>query len=72
MELLKRLMLIQMENQQRIVSMRELAAEVYPTKEYAKIKSTLSEYIKRLNQAGLVEKMLKDRLYIRHSNLNVL
>ena len=67
LELLKRLMLLQMENGRRAVSMRELAAEVYPTKEYARIKSTVSEYVGKLHNAGLVEKMQKGRLYLSYT-----
>ena len=67
LELLKRILLLQMENGKRAVSMRELAAEVYPTKEYARIKSTLSEYVGKLHNAGLVEKMQKGRLYLSYT-----
>ncbi len=67
LELLKRLMLLQMENTKRAVSMRELAAEVYPAKEYARIKSTVSEYVRKLHSAGLVEKMQKGRLYLSYT-----
>lgn len=62
-ELLKQLIRLQMEHK-RGISMRELASELYPNKEYAKIKSTLSEYIHKLHQAGFVEKMQKERLYL--------
>jgi hypothetical protein len=47
--------------------MKELAAEVYPAKEYGKIKSTLSEYIKVLHQSGLVEKVQKEKLYLSYT-----
>ena len=67
LELLKRLMLLQMENGRRAVSMRELAAEVYPAKEYARIKSTVSEYVRKLHETGLVEKMQKGRLYLSYT-----
>jgi hypothetical protein len=64
LELLRKLMLLQVETGSRGITMRELASEVYPNREYASIKSTLSEYIKELHQAGLVEKVQKGKLYI--------
>jgi hypothetical protein len=64
LELLRKLMLLQVENGSRGITMRELAVEVYPDREYASIKSTLSEYIKELHQAELVEKIQNKRLYI--------
>lgn len=63
-EMLKRLMLLQMENSKRGISMRELAAEVYPSRPYPKIKSTLSEYVKKLHQSGLIEKYMSGRLFL--------
>ena len=63
-EMLKRLMLLQMENSKRGISMRKLAAEIYPAKPYPRIKSTLSEYVKKLHQAGLIEKHMSGRLYL--------
>ena len=63
-EMLKRLMLLQMEGSKRGISMRELAAEVYPSKPYARIKSTLSEYVKKLHLAGLIEKHMNGRLFL--------
>jgi hypothetical protein len=67
LEILKRIMLIQMETGKRCITMRELATEAYPTKEYSKIKSTLSEYIKTLDQSGLVEKVQKGKLYLSYT-----
>jgi hypothetical protein len=64
LELLRKLMLLQVENGSRGITMRELASEVYSDREYASIKSTLSEYIKELHQSGLVEKIQKGNLYI--------
>ena len=63
LELLKRLMLLQMESGKRYLSMRDLTTELYPHKEYATIKATLSEYIKRLHEEGFVEKRHQGRLY---------
>ena len=63
-QMLKTLILLQMENSKRGISMRELAAEIYPSKPYPKIKSTLSEYVKKLHQTGLIEKHLSGRLFI--------
>lgn len=67
LELLRKLMLLQVENGSRGITMRELATEVYPNREYASIKSTLSEYIKELQQAGLVEKIQNRKLYISYT-----
>jgi DNA-binding transcriptional regulator YhcF (GntR family) len=67
LELLKRLMVLQMESGKRYLSMRDLASELYPHKTYAIIKATLSEYLKRLHQEGFVEKMHMDRLYISYT-----
>ena len=64
LELLRKLMLLQVENGSRGITIRELASEVYPDREYASIKSTLSEYIKALHHAGLVEKIQNRKLYI--------
>jgi len=38
LQILRKIMLIQIEGNKRCISMRELASEVYPTKEYARIK----------------------------------
>ena len=62
--LLRKLMLLQVETGSRGITMKEFAVEVYPNREYASIKSTLSEYIKELHHAGLVEKVQKVKLYI--------
>ena len=56
LRILKHLMLLQVESGRRIISMRELAEELYPQKSYASIKTTLSKYLKRLGQKGLIEK----------------
>ena len=68
-EILKRLMVLQMESGKRAISMRDLAAEVYPTKEYANIKSTLSEHISKLHRARLVEKISSGKLYLSYTEL---
>lgn len=68
LEILKRIMLVQMETGKRCITMREIASEVYPTKEYGKIKSTMSEYIKSLHQSGLVEKVQKEKLYLSYTD----
>jgi len=67
-QILKRLMILQMESGRRSISMRDLASELYPQKAYATIKATLSEYIKRLHQEGFVEKMNRGRLYLSYSD----
>ena len=59
LEILKRIMLLQMETGKRCITMREIASEVYPTKEYSRIKSTMSEYIKSLHHSGLLKKCRK-------------
>ena len=66
-DILKRLMILQMESGKRTVSMRELAEELYPQKPYTSIKTTLSRYIKRLGQNGLIGKMQKGRLYLSYT-----
>jgi len=67
MEMLKRLMVLQIESGKRGVSLRRLADELYPHKRYSSIKSTLSEYIKKLNQAGFVEKKKRGKLYVSYT-----
>jgi predicted transcriptional regulator len=67
LEILKRIMLLQMETGKRCITMREIASEVYPTKEYSRIKSTMSEYIKSLHRSGLVEKVQKEKLYLSYT-----
>ena len=67
LELLRKLMLLQVETGSRGITMRELASEVYPNREYASIKSALSEYIKELHHAGLVEKIQNRKLYISYT-----
>jgi len=64
LELLRKLMLLQVETGSRGITMRDIANEAYPNREYVSIKSTLSEYIKELHHAGLVEKIQKGKLYI--------
>lgn len=61
-EVLKRLMVLQLESNRRGLSMRELAFELYPDKAYTQIKSTLSEAVTQLHQATLIEKMRMGRL----------
>ena len=67
MEILKCLMVLQVESGRRNINMRELAAELYPHKTYSIIKATLSEYIKKLHQYGFVEKLHKGRLYLSYT-----
>ena len=67
MEILKHLMIIQTESGKRYISMRDLASELYPNKQYSIIKATLSEYIKKLHQDGFVEKIHKERLYLSYA-----
>ena len=67
MELLRRLMILQIESGKRSISMRDLASDLYPNKAYTTIKATLSEYIKRLHQVGLVEKIHQGRLYLSYT-----
>jgi hypothetical protein len=66
-EMLKHLMILQTESGKRYVSMRDLASELYPHKQYSIIKATLSEYIKRLHQKGFVEKIHKGRLFLSYT-----
>ena len=65
--ILKRLMILQMESKRRTISLRELAAELYPNKAYNSIKTTLSRYIDELHRNGLVEKIRRYRLYISYT-----
>jgi len=67
LQILKHLMILQFESGRRHIGMRELATELYPQKEYRKIKTTLSRYVNDLNGNGLVEKFLKYRLYISYT-----
>ena len=64
LQLLKHLMILQLESGRRYVSMRELATELYPEKPYGTIKATLSEYIKKLHQQGYIEKIRKGNLFL--------
>ena len=65
--ILKRLMLIQVESGRRSISMRDLASELYPKKPYDSIKSTLSKYIEALHRNGFVEKLRGYRLYLSYT-----
>ena len=67
LRILKRLMLLQVESGRRIVSLRELAEELYPGKPYASIKTTLSRYIKRLWEKRLINKTYNGRLYLSYT-----
>jgi uncharacterized membrane protein len=64
LQLLKHLMILQLEAGRRYVSMRELAAELYPDKVYSNIKTTLSKYLKELGQEGLIDKLNNGRLLV--------
>jgi DUF438 domain-containing protein len=66
-DILKCLMILQMESKRRTISLRELAAELYPNKAYNTIKTTLSRYIDELHRNGLVEKIRRYRLYISYT-----
>jgi hypothetical protein len=66
-DILKRLMILQIESKRRTISLRELAAELYPNKAYNTIKTTLSRYIDELHRNGLVEKIRRYRLYISYT-----
>jgi hypothetical protein len=66
-KILKRLMILQMEGRKRYLSMRVLASDLYPDKGYVSIKTTLSKYIKRLSQKGLVDKRSQGRLYLSYT-----
>ncbi len=66
-DILKRLMLIQVESGRRRISMRDLASEIYPQKPYDSIKSTLSKYIEALHRNGFVEKLRGYRLYLSYT-----
>jgi DNA-binding response OmpR family regulator len=65
--ILKRLMILQMESKRRTISLRELAAELYPNKAYDTTKATLSEYVARLHKQGLVEKVYAGKLYLSYT-----
>jgi len=67
LQILKRLMIFQMEKGMRAVSMRDLAADIYPAKEYNVIKATLSEYVKKLHQKGFIEKFNMEKLYLSYT-----
>jgi len=51
MKILQRLIALQLENNVRAISMRQLTDELYPNKEYNAVKSTLSEYLVGMNFA---------------------
>lgn len=67
LRILKHLMLLQVESGRRVISLRELAEELYPQKPYASIKTTMSRYIKRLEQKGLIKKTYNGRLYLSYT-----
>lgn len=66
-DILKRLMLLQMESKRRTISLRELAAELYSSKPYGSIKTTLSRYVDVLHRNGFVEKVRRYRLFISYT-----
>jgi hypothetical protein len=66
-DILKRLMILQMESKRRTISLRELAAELYPNKAYDTIKATLSEYVARIHRQRLVEKIHAGKLYLSYT-----
>ena len=67
LQILKNLMVLQLESGRRNVSMKDLALELYPQKKYRSIKTTLSKYIDDLHGKGLIEKMRNYRLYISYT-----
>ncbi|MFC1714631.1 hypothetical protein ACFL6S_13270 [Candidatus Poribacteria bacterium] len=67
LQILKHLMILQLESGRRNVSMRELASELYPNKAYSSIKTTVSKYIKELSREGFIEKINKARLFVSYT-----
>ena len=67
LQILKHLMILQLESGKRYVTMRELASELYPDKSYDTIKATISEYIKKLHQQGFVEKIRRGKLFLSYT-----
>ena len=68
-EILKRIMLIQKSLQLRCIAMKDLANELYPDRNYRRVKSTLSEYLSELHEAGLVDKRYqrRNRLFVSYT-----
>ena len=68
-EILKRLMLLQNSLQLRWISMKDLASELYPVRNYRRVKSTLSEYLTELGKDGLIEKRYhhRNRLFVSYT-----
>lgn len=58
---LMQLLTLQKESDQRWVSMKYLAQEIYPTKDYQSIRSMMSTYTELLLELGLIEKRRKGR-----------
>lgn len=58
---LMQLLTLQKESAQRWVSMKYLAQEIYPTKDYQSIRSMMSTYTELLLELGLIEKRRKGR-----------
>ena len=67
-ELLKRLMILQVESGKRGITLRELATDMYPEKPYSQVKSTLSEYVKRLHEVDLVSKVRRGKLLVSYTH----
>ncbi len=67
LQLLKHLVILQLESGRRNVSMRELATELYPDKAYSSIKTTLSKYVDDLHNEEFIEKVRRYRLYISYT-----
>ena len=69
LEILKKIMLLQKSLQLRWISMKDLAREIYPGIPYRRVKSTLSEYLSELHQAGLIEKRYqrRNRLFVSYT-----
>ncbi len=59
--LFSRLGVIQKEGSQPWVPLKQLAQEVYPEKKYDEVRSTVSEYLSLLADAGLVKRVRKGK-----------
>lgn len=61
---------LQQENKE-MVTLKSLAEEMYPNKEYAKIRSTISQYTTELEELGYVQKKKKGKqVYIKSTEKN--
>jgi len=60
-----------MQEDKELVTLKSLAEEMYPGKEYAKIRSTISQYTTELEELGYVQKKKKGKhVYIKSTEKN--